>query len=89
MYANRVAVRIISTNASGSLNSNVATSNTIIDTHANVLTQASSVDLSITSVGGNPTPTAVNLKMLGTLNDFFGVLGCSLTIHGLLVVRPV
>ena len=89
IITDRSAFRIISADPSGSLNGNVSTNDTNTDRHAGLEQYASSSNLSIASAGGtNPISSAVNLKVLGTINDFFSVSGCTATLHSLLVLTP-
>lgn len=80
---------IRSTAASGSLNGQTTTSNALIDSRVNFYNNLDGAsNLAIASVGGLPTATAVNLKMVGTIDNFFDIVGCTVTIHAFMVRRP-
>lgn len=86
----RSVFRVESADLTGSLNGSVQVTQTKIDSRSNLFTAVNdSVNLSISSVGGNPVSSAVNVKIVGTLNDAFVISGCTLTIHALLVLRPI
>lgn len=81
--------RIYSAATSGSLNGQTATLNTIITGYATLGDEiAGSSNLTIASNGGNATPDAINLKMVGTIDNFLNFTGCTVTFHGNLVRRP-
>lgn len=84
----RSAFRIISADPSGTLIGQVATHDTYISSRAGLFSYTSSSNLSISTVGGNPLSAGVNVKVIGTINDAF-VSGCTMTLHGLVVVRPI
>lgn len=86
IYTPHSLFRFSSRDASGSLNGQYATSNTT-DNLASRSSATSSVDLSESTLGGNPLGTAINVKVIGTVNDYFGIVGCDVQVHGLLVVR--
>ena len=88
LITSRAAFRIISTAPSGTLIGPVPTRDVFINSRAGLFNYTSSSNLSISTVGGNPLSAGVNVKVLGTINDAF-VSGCTITLHGLLVVRPV
>lgn len=84
----RAALRLVSTDPSGTLSGPVSTYDTLINSRAGLFTYPSSSNLSISTVGGKPLSAGVNVKVVGTIDDAF-VSGCTLTVHGLVVVRPV
>lgn len=84
----RAALRIISTAPSGTLVGPVPTYDTLITSQAGLYNYASSSNLSISTVGGKPLSAGVNVKVIGTINDAFRA-GCTMTLHGLVVVRPI
>ena len=88
IFAGRSTFRIISTDASGTLSGPVANRDIFINSRAALFSYTSTSNLQISTVGGNPLSTGVNLKILGTINDAF-VSGCTITVHALLVVRPI
>ncbi len=83
----RALFRTVSTDASHSLNGPVAGNDTVVNGSAGLFSYASSSNLAITTVGGNSLATGVNLKIIGSINDFF-VKNCTITFHALLIVRP-
>lgn len=87
LLTTRAAFRIISTDPSGTLIGQVPTRDVFINSRAGLFNYSSSSNLSISTVGGNPLSAGVNVKVTGTINDAF-VSGCTMTLHGLLVVRP-
>lgn len=86
IYTPHSLFRVSSKDASGSLNGQYVTANTT-DNLASRSSATSSVNLSESTVGGNPLSSAVNVKVIGTMNDYFGIVGCNVQVHGLLVVR--
>ena len=86
IYTPHSLFRITSKDPSGSLNGQFVTANTT-DNLASRSSATSSVNLSESTVGGNPLSSAINLKVIGTINDYFGIVGCNVQVHGLLVVR--
>ena len=85
IFTFRTAFHVSANNAFGS----TATTNAYIDSHGGLTTGlSSSTNLAIGSAGGNPTATAVNLKVVGTINDFQNNPGCTITFHADLVARP-
>lgn len=83
----RSAFRLESSDPSHALNGAVSTNDVSIGSHTTMTTYVSSSNLSISTVGGNALSAAVNVKILGTINDFLEK-GCTITIHALLIVRP-
>lgn len=74
---------------SGSLNGPANTTNAYMGSHANFgYNVPGSTNLTIGSVGGLPTAQAINLKVVGTVNDFYATTGCNITFHATLVARP-
>lgn len=88
LLTGRSAFRIISNDPSGTLIGQVPTNDVYISSRAGLFNYASSSNLAISTVGGNPLSAGVNVKVIGTINDAF-VAGCTMTLHGLLVVRPI
>lgn len=89
VFTLRAAFHILANNASGSLLGATATTNAALDSHGGLSTGlAGSTSLSIGSAGGQPTATAINLKVVGTIDNFFDNPGCSITIHANMVARP-
>lgn len=73
----------------GSLNGASNTFNAYFGSHATFTSGISgATNLAITTVGGAAIGDAVNLKIYGTVNDFFGTTGCNITIRSDLVARP-
>lgn len=87
IFGSRFTFRIVSTDASGTLIGPVGNRDTYINSRAGLFSYTSSSNLAISTFGGNPLSAGVNVKVLGTINDAF-VTGCTITVHGLLVVRP-
>ena len=83
----RAAFRMVVANPGRTLNAPVATNDTVVGGGAGLSSYTSSSNLAITTVGGNSLATGVNLKIIGSINDFF-VKDCTITIHALLIARP-
>ena len=81
--------RTVSTGVSGSLNGQTATLDTIISGYA-ILSDdiAGASSLVIASNGGLATPDAIDLEMVGTVDNFLNFTGCTVTIHANMVRRP-
>ena len=89
LFTQRAAFHILANNSAGSLNGAPATTNAVIDSHGGLSTGlVGSTSLSIASAGGQPTATAINLKLVGTIDNFFNNPGCTVTMHSNLVARP-
>ena len=89
LFTARAAFHILANNATGSLNGATATTNALIDSHGGLTTGlAGSTSLSIASAGGKPTASAVNLRLVGTIDNFFDNTGCTVTVHANMVARP-
>ena len=89
LFPLRAAFHILANNASGSLNGATATTNAIIDSHGGLSTGlAGSTSFSIASAGGLATASAINLKVVGTIDNFFDNPGCTVTFHANMVARP-
>ena len=85
----RADFRIKSNAASGSLNGQTTTVNALIDSRVDFYNNLSGAsNLVIASAGGLPTATAINLKMVGTIDNFYDIQGCTVTIHANMVRRP-
>lgn len=89
LFTERAAFHVFPNNSTSSLNGATATTNAELDSHGGLTTGlASTTSLVIGSAGGNPTASAINLKVVGTIDNFFNNPGCSITFHAALVARP-
>ena len=89
IFSLRSAFHIAANNSTGSLLGSTATTNTYIGTRGGLATGLTgSTNLAIGSAGGNPTATAVNLKVVGTIDNFQDNPGCTITFHADLAARP-
>lgn len=89
VFTERAAFHILANNSTGSLNGATATTNAEIDPYGGLTTNlVGSTSLSIGSAGGLPTASAINLKVVGTIDNFFNNPGCSVVFHSALVARP-
>ncbi len=85
----RSAFRVLSTDASGGLQGAVATNNAYISHQSNFAAGlVGATSLTISSSGGAALTIANSLKYVGTVNDFFGIVGCVVTIRAVGVLRP-
>ena len=89
LYTQRSAFHILANNATGSLNGATATTNAFLDSRGGLTTGLTgSTSFSIASAGGKPTASAINLRLVGTIDNFFNNPGCTVTIHTNMVARP-
>jgi hypothetical protein len=88
-HTERSAFRIMSSSAAGSLATATPTTNGYLNSRSNSASGLTGqANLAITSSGGAALTVANSLKFVGTVNSFFGVAGCDITIRATGVLRP-
>lgn len=74
---------------SGTLKGSVAYTGTFIGSHADLGQYTSTVKLAIASTsGGSVTSSSRGVAISGTINEYFSIPGCTITVTGVLGPRP-
>lgn len=85
----RSLFRVLSQDPGGGLQGSVVTSNLYANNRSNFAgSLAGATNLTITSAGGAALNVANALKFVGTVDDFYGNVGCQVTIRAVGVLRP-